>query len=305
MKSNILFIINPNSGKGNVKRKIEKLMANFQEMGYFINAIYTEKDRSILERAHQYLKTTDIIVCCGGDGTLNETINMLMNLDMKIKLSFIPLGTMNDFSKTMKLSKKEIFSKKGNKSLKFVTSDIGKFNDKYFNYVAAFGAFTEVSYATPQKLKNIFGKVAYFLRAGRALFKIKAYDIKVEFDENVEMGKFLYGSISNSRFVGGIKWYRKNEVILNDGKFEMLLIRKPKNILHLMKILICLLKKKYDDPYFVYEKVKSVKFTMKENVKWTIDGEDVGETKEVEIQNVYKRIEYVIPYNKSKNGGKK
>lgn len=298
MKPNILFIINPNSGKGNVDKKIKRLIVNFERMGYSINTVYTEKDKPILKKVNQYLENTDIIVCCGGDGTLNEIINIIMELDIKIKLSFIPLGTMNDFSKTIKISRRQIFSKKNNKGLKVATSDIGKFNDKYFNYVAAFGAFTEVSYATPQKLKNIFGKMAYFLRAVRDLFKIKEYNIKVEFDGNIEKGKFLYGAVSNSRFVGGIKWYRKTEVVLDDGKFEMLLIRKPKNILQLMKILVCLLKKKYNNPYFVYSKVNNAKFSMAESTKWTIDGEDIGETKEVEIQNVYKRIEYVIPYNK-------
>ena len=162
MKKNLLLIINPNSGKGNVPKKINKIIYNFEKLNYKINTIYTEKNVSILEKSHKYLEKADLIVCCGGDGTLNETISMMIKLNITTKLTFVPLGTMNDFSKTLNISKRQLFSMKKDKELKPVKVDIGIFNERYFNYIAAFGAFTEVAYETPQKLKNIFGKLAYF-----------------------------------------------------------------------------------------------------------------------------------------------
>lgn len=300
MKRKLLLIINPNSGKGNISKKVNKLIQNFEKMEYTIDTVYTEKEQSILESVQKDLTGIDLIVCCGGDGTLNETINMIIKSDIKTKLGFVPLGTMNDFSRTMHISKKQIYSSKKEKNLKIKALDTGKFNSKYFNYVAAFGAFTEVAYDTPQKLKNIFGKIAYFMRAIIELFKIKPYKARVNFNKKEIEGEFIYGGVSNSRFIGGIKWYNKKDVKLDDGKFELLLIKNPKNMIQLVKTLILLLVKNYKEPYFIFEKVSNIKFTMLEDVNWTIDGEGIGKTKVVEIQNINKRIEYVVPYNKNR-----
>lgn len=298
MKKNLLLIINPNSGKGNVTKKINKIIYNFEKLNYKINTIYTEKNVSILEKSHKYLEKADLIVCCGGDGTLNETISMMIELNIKTKLTFVPLGTMNDFSKTLNISKRQLFSIKKEKELKTVKVDIGIFNERYFNYIAAFGAFTEVAYETPQKLKNIFGKLAYFGVAIKYLFKIKSYEAEIEFDGKKEKGKFLYGGISNSESIGGFKWYKKVDFRLDDGKLEMILIKKPKNVIQFFKVLILMLRKKYIEPYFIYSQVKNVKINFKAAVKWTLDGEGIEKTKEVEINNINKAIEYVVPYNK-------
>ena len=298
MKKNLLLIINPNSGKGNVTKKINKIIYNFEKLNYKINTIYTEKNVSILEKSHKYLEKADLIVCCGGDGTLNETISMMIKLNITTKLTFVPLGTMNDFSKTLNISKRQLFSMKKDKELKPVKVDIGIFNERYFNYIAAFGAFTEVAYETPQKLKNIFGKLAYFGVAIKYLFKIKSYEAEIEFDGKKEKGKFLYGGISNSESIGGFKWYKKVDFRLDDGKLEMILIKKPKNVIQFFKVLILMLRKKYIEPYFIYSQVKNVKINFKAAVKWTLDGEGIEKTKEVEINNINKAIEYVVPYNK-------
>ena len=298
MKKNLLLIINPNSGKGNVKNNIKRLIKNFENLDYKINKVYTERNVSILEKVHKYLEEADLIVCCGGDGTLNETITMMIQLDINKPLSFVPLGTMNDFSKTLDISKRQLFSIRKDKEIKSVKVDIGTFNEKYFNYIAAFGAFTEVAYITPQKLKNVFGKLAYFGVAIKYLFKIKSYEVEVEFDGKKESGKFLYGGISNSESIGGFKWYKKVDFRLDDGKLEMILIRTPKNIIQFFKVLILLLRKKYKEPYFVFAQVKDVKFHFKTEVKWTLDGEEIGKMQDVDICNINKRIEYMVPYNK-------
>ncbi len=301
MKKNLLLIINPNSGKGNVKKKIKKLIQNFEKLDYVINKVYTEKGVSIKDKVEKYLNETDLIVCCGGDGTLNETINMIVNLDIHKPLTFVPLGTMNDFSKILGISKKTLFSVRKDKDLKLINSDVGEFNGRYFNYVAAFGAFSEVSYETPQRLKNLLGKLAYFMIAAKYITRIKPYDVKIEYDGKVEEGQFIYGAISNSRSIGGFKWYKKVDLKLDDGKFEMLFVRKPRGPIKFINTLILLLRRKYKEPYFIYAQTGNVKITTKEDVKWTLDGEGMDGTKEVAIKNINKRVTYAIPHNKPKN----
>lgn len=292
----LLLIINPNSGKGISDKIINKAIQNFEKTGYKINKVYTEKDESTYETIKEQASNTDLIVCCGGDGTLNEIVNAIMKLNIKVKLEFIPLGTMNDYAKTLKISKKLLSSS----DKKVIPVDIGKFNEKYFNYVAAFGAFTQVSYKTPQFLKKIFGKFAYFIIAIKYLFKIKSYEINLTLENETIEGKYIYCSISNSESVAGFKWFKNEKFSLADGKFELLLIRKPNNPIQFFKTLILLIAKKYKEPYFIYKQISDIKIQTKEEIRWTLDGEKSEKTKEVELKNIPKRIEYVVPYKFNK-----
>ena len=164
MQKNMLLIVNPKAGKGTIKRKLPRIIKNFSDEGYFIETCYTRKDykpKDILKE-HKDVKL-DLVVCCGGDGTLNELINAVMQMENKPQISFIPLGTMNDFARTIRMSTNKIFLSKHINESRLIKSDIGSFNNVYFNYVAAFGAFTPVPYVTPHKLKKVFGKIAYFI----------------------------------------------------------------------------------------------------------------------------------------------
>lgn len=295
MGKSILLIINPNSGKGNMDKKINRIVQNFKKMGYMVNKIYTKENGLILDDIKEKLIKMDLIISCGGDGTLNEIVNAIIKLNLKVKLSFIPFGTMNDYAKTLKISEKNLESIESDEDMRIVPIDIGRFNERYFNYVAAFGAFTKVSYQTPQKLKKILGKFAYFISSIKYLFKLRVYDMSLSFEETEIEGQFIYGSVSNSKSIAGFKWFKKEEVYLDDGKFEVLFVRKPENIIHLLKTLKCLIIKKYKQPYFVYKQVSNVKIRTKEEIEWTLDGENGGKTKEVEVQNIPKRIEYAIP----------
>lgn len=297
MEKGLLLIINPNSGKGNLDKKISEVVHKFEGIGYIVNKVYAKEEHSAYNIIKKYMTKTDLIVCCGGDGTLNEIVNVIVKLNLKVKLSFIPIGTMNDYGKTLGISKKQLFSQKHYTEMKVIPVDIGKFNEKCFNYVAAFGAFTEVSYKTPQYLKRIVGKFAYFIVAIKYLFKIKSYPMNLNIEGNDLEGEFLYGSISNSESIAGFKWFKKAEIKLNDGKFELLLVRKPKHIMQVFKILVLLLTKQYKEPYFVYRQVSSISIKTKEEIKWTLDGEEGEKTKEVEVQNIQKRMEYAILYN--------
>ena len=187
---------------------------------------------------------------------------------------------MNDFAKTIKLSTKKTFLAKNIEEGTIIPSDIGKINNSYFNYVAAFGAFTGVSYVTSQKLKREFGKIAYFLVAIKYLNKIKGYEITLEAEDTKVTDEFIFGSISNSKSIGGFEWFKRSGVSINDGSFEMLFIRKPKNFAGYVKTIVAILFKKHTKKqYFEYFKTDKIKITSKLGIPWTIDRRIWGKKK--------------------------
>lgn len=229
-------------------------------------------------------------------GTLNELINAVMKLDKKPQIGFIPLGTMNDFARTIKLSTKKTFLSKNIDEGTIIPSDIGTFNNSYFNYVAAFGAFTPVSYVTSQKLKRRFGKLAYFIVGLKYLNKMRGYKITIEAEGETVTDEFIFGSISNSKSIGGFEWFKRSGVKINDGEFEMLFIKKPNSIWGYIKTIFAILfKKHHKKQYFEYYKSDKIKITSEMGIPWTIDGEFGGRRKEVEINNINMAIEYIIP----------
>ena len=203
---------------------------------------------------------------------------------------------MNDFARTIRLSTKKTFLSKNIDEGNIIPSDIGTFNNLYFNYVVAFGAFTPVSYVTSHKLKRRFGKLAYFIVGVKYLNKIRGYKMTIETEENKVSGEFIFGSISNSKSIGGFEWFKRSGVKINDGDFEMLFIKKPKNILGYINTMHALIwKQHYKKKYFEYYQTDNIKIKSKIGVPWTIDGEFGGRKKEVEIKNINKAIEYIIP----------
>lgn len=241
------------------------------------------------------MKSLMLLFVVAGDGTLNELINGIMKLENKPKISFIPLGTINDFARTIKMSTKRTFLSNNINESEIIESDIGSFNDIYFNYVAAFGAFTPVAYVTSQKLKKKFGKFAYFLVAFKYLNKIKTHHLEIEVNDDKFEGDFIYGSVSNSKSIGGFEWFKRKGVKIDDGKFEVLLIRKPKNLLQWITTAILLLIKKHKKKYFYYTQTDKIKFKSKQGLNWTLDGEYGGRNKEVIIHNNNKAVNFVIP----------
>ncbi len=295
MKNNILIIVNPNAGKGRVQKKIHKIASNFSRQNYIVDIIYTKKNYSAADIIKDYKGTLDLVICCGGDGTLNDLINAVMNLEEKPQISFIPLGTMNDFANTIGLFKYKFWLPNNMRNAKRIDVDIGLFNDRYFNYVAAFGAFTMVPYVTKQSLKKIFGKIAYFIVAMRYLNKIKSYNIELTVDNNVTKGEFIYGSISNSKSIGGFQWFRKREINLSDGKYEVILVKRPKYKIGILVIALKVLFKRYNNKQFLYFQGSNIKIKSNTHLSWTLDGEYGGRTKEVVIKNNKKAITMVIP----------
>lgn len=241
-------------------------------------------------------KNLILLFVVDGDGTLNELINGVMKLEEKPKISFIPLGTMNDFARTIRMSTNKLFLSKNISDSRIISSDIGMFNDMYFNYVVAFGAFTPVAYVTPHKLKKAIGKLAYFIVATVYLNKIKSYKMKLEVNNKQIEDEFIYGSISNSKSIGGFEWFKRRGVKINDGKFEMLFIKKPENFIKWINTIILLaFRRHYNTKYFYYFQTNKIRINSNQNISWTIDGEYGGRKKEVIIDNKHKAIKFIIP----------
>lgn len=203
---------------------------------------------------------------------------------------------MNDFARTIRLSTKKTFLAKNIDEGNIISSDIGTFNNTYFNYVAAFGAFTPVSYVTSQKLKRKFGKLAYFIVGIKYLNKIRPYKITIEANGQTVTDEFIFGSISNSKSIGGFEWFKRSGVKINDGEFEMLFIKRPHGIIGYAKTIFAILFRKHNNKkYFEYYQTDRIRITSETGIPWTIDGEFGGRKKEVEINNINMAIEYIIP----------
>jgi YegS/Rv2252/BmrU family lipid kinase len=303
MKKEILIIVNPCSGKGKVNKYIPEICDNLEKQDYELEVIYTSDNNNGEEIIRDYIRYIDAVIVCGGDGTLNKVINGILKSHKKIDVTYIPFGTTNDFASTMRIPKRKYSLSKKLSKYDAVDIDIGSFNDKFFYYIAAFGICTNISYETEQNEKNKIGKFAYYKEGIKLLKKIRKYrpiQTTIVTDDEIIKGKFVYGGVSNSVSIGGFKWFRRNEIKVNDGKFELILIKKPKNVLGLLKIAISILRKKYDQNNIYYLKTNHFQADFEYNVEWTLDGEFGGSTNHVLIENNKEKLGFLAP----KKGGK-
>ncbi|TCT16140.1 YegS/Rv2252/BmrU family lipid kinase [Natranaerovirga pectinivora] len=289
-----LFILNPNAGKMQAKHNLFKLIDLFTKNKYEVT-VFPTQDRLdatniVKEKANEY----DLIVCSGGDGTLNEVISGLMHHTNRPKLGYIPTGTTNDLATSLNLPKTCIKAAKKIIAGSSYYYDIGSLNDSYFTYIAAFGAFTKVSYTTSQKFKNALGRISYFLEGIKHLTEIKTYPIKIEYDHGVIEDDFVFGAVTNSTSIAGLFHLNSHDVILNDGLFEVLLIKSPKNAIELKNIIMGLLKQQYNDKYVTFFQASHLKITSDSNIPWIIDGENGGTQRDVTISNNHKGIEFIL-----------
>lgn len=294
----LLWIVNPHAGRGAMSGKIIGCVNVFQQAGYEVTLYVTQgaqdATRMVRERAGEF----DRIVCAGGDGTLNEVVVGLMESDTRPPLGYIPAGTTNDFALSLGISKVPAEAAAVAVGDNLQALDIGRFNDRYFNYIAAFGVFTEVSYATPQQSKNIFGRVAYILEGVKALTNIKQHHIRVTSAEMTLEDDFIYGMVSNSVSVGGFKAITPDGVALDDGLHEVLLVYPVENPMELQWLVNDLLTHNMESTRFVYFRTSQITFDATEEVPWTLDGEFGGSTKRAEISNCARAITFATGNNK-------
>lgn len=297
MSINVLTIVNPTSGKGKIEENIDEIKRNIKEQGMENEIVLTQKEKNAKQILDENKENKDLILVCGGDGTLNETVtSMIENKLENVTLSFIPLGTTNDLARTLNIPIKDISITKKLLQTTAKRIDIGKWNEnRYFCYVAAFGVITDVAYKTSQKAKHKYGRLAYYINAIKELVKIPTYKMKLRYDNKHIEDEFIYGGITNSESIAGFKWFAKGEIQLDDGLFEGIFIRKPRTIFGYFKILSSFFKKDYHkNEYILFTQAKNFEIEAEENIKWTIDGEFAGEQKNVKIENMQKEIELAI-----------
>lgn len=297
MSIRVLVIINPASGRGNITEYIDEIRKNLEEKDMEVNLKITKKEYNANHIVKDNINESDLILVCGGDGTFNETISALMELNISdMSIAYIPTGTTNDLAKSLNMPEKDISITKKLLESKARRLDVGQFNEnKYFCYIAAFGVVTDVAYKTSHKAKNKYGKFAYYIRALFELIKIPTYKTKITFDEEELEGEFVYGGISNSESIAGFKWFDKEDVDLSDGKFEALFIRKPKKLSGYFRLISDFRNKDYmSNRDFVYFKANKITVTTAQKVDWTIDGEFAGNMNFANIENKNKAIELVV-----------
>ncbi len=289
----LLFIYNPNAGRGVLKHYVSGIIEKFCSYGYEVSVYATSEKGDASSCVKQIGEEFDRIVCCGGDGTLNEVTDGLMALDTVPPCGYIPAGTVNDFAHSFNLPKDMKEAADVAVTGIPLLCDIGEINRHYFDYVAAFGAFTDVPYETNQATKNIIGRLAYLLEGAKRLRKIRKYNITIDADGEIIEDDIIYGMITNSFSVGGFLSMFDDDVALDDGAFEALFIKAPKNVIELQSIINALLSGDVNCKYFYYRHIKEVKIMSDEYISWTVDGEYGGSYKEAVIKNHRKAIPFV------------
>ena len=296
MEKKLMLIINPAAGKGSYKVNLGDALHVLDMGGYRTSLFFTAGRGDATEFARAYAKEFDTVACIGGDGTLSEVISGLMALPSPPPLGYIPMGTANDVATTLNLPKNDTIAA----ARRIVHGaahpfDVGGFGDNsYFAYIAAFGAFTEVSYATPQNQKRVLGHLAYVLQGAMQLPKIESYKTRVEYEGGTIEGDFLYGSVSNSTSMAGIVHLRDDLVCLGDGLSELVLVRNPGSLAEFRSIVEGVLLQNYDNENLLILHTRKARFSFEKPVAWTRDGEAGGEYQEIELCNYHRPIQLIF-----------
>ena len=289
----LLLIVNPAAGTKKAGKHLSEIISIFNR-GDFDTRVYITNGKSDATNAvKQFGAAADLIVSCGGDGTLNETISGLIEAELNIPLGYIPAGSTNDFANTLKLSNDVIGAAKQIVEGAITEYDVGKFGDRFFSYVASFGAFTRASYSAPTNIKNTLGHVAYILEGIQELSSIRAEHVRVEIDGETLEDDYLFGAVCNSTSLGGILTLNPDIVDMSDGLFELLLVRAPKDVTELSECIVALKNQTYNCRMITFRSASKAKFFTKEGLAWSLDGEKAESSSEVLIENLHKRIRLV------------
>lgn len=291
MMKKLLLIVNPRAGKTKSRTPLFDAVARFSKAGYLVNVFVTEGSGDATRAAAQMGGDFDVVVCAGGDGTLNETLSGLMTLSKRPLLGYIPSGSTNDFAASLHLSSYPVTAACAIIEGKPFRLDIGQHNDRYFAYVASFGAFTRTSYSASQSAKNALGHLAYILEGIGDLDSLRPYNCRVETDGEVFEGDFIFGGICNSTSLGGLVKLDPTRVQMDDGKFELLLLRMPKTVIDLNNLITGISRMEYDQPGVIFRHVSSITLTTEDDIPWSLDGEYAPSTPRVEIRNLPGAVE--------------
>lgn len=291
MSQSIPLIANFTSGRGRCAAQIHEVIKAFAAKGYGTDVHVTSSRGNATELAQEYAGIP-LLTCAGGDGTLNEVITGVMRLpaDERPALGYIPCGSTNDFATTLGLPGDMGKAAQRIMEMNAVTLDVGRYQDRYFSYVASFGAFTETSYSTPQDMKNALGHLAYVIEGVKNLQTMRPYKMRFEADGQVYEGDYLFGAISNSTSIAGLVRLDEELVKLNDGLLELLLIRYPQSLDELGRIAISLNLQNYDNPAITLVQARKIVVDNPDRTPFTLDGEYGSDDEQITIENMHGAI---------------
>ncbi len=294
MLQTMLFVYNPKAGKEKIKGKLADILDVFAKAGYEVTVYPTQESGDAKRILADCRKPYDLVVCSGGDGTLDEVVSGMMQSPFKAPIGYIPAGSTNDFGGSLSLPKNMVRAAGIAAGGRDFACDIGTFNEDFFVYIAAFGIFTEVSYETGQDAKNVLGHMAYLLEGMKSIPNIRSYYMKITYEDKVIEGDFLFGMITNSASVGGFKRLTGRHVRLDDGVFEVTLMKSPKNPIELNALMVSLLSRDIDTDAMYCFKTSSLTLESQEPVAWTLDGEFGGIHENVSIRNQCRAMKFRV-----------
>ncbi len=288
----LLFIVNPKAGLKKNRNYIDEAVQVFEEAGYKVGIKYTKKRLDGTNIAREHGARVDLVVCMGGDGTLNEVIQGMAEKEIATPLGYIPAGSTNDFAASLGLSSNPKTQAEFIVSHEAKPLDMGMFNGRYFVYTASAGIFTETSYSTPQKMKNRLGHFAYILHGSRELFRIRSLKLKIELEHTTHEGKYIFAAINNATKVGGIMKLDKEAVEFNDGEFELMLVEFPKNPVEFIRLAVKIFTQQFTGK-ITLEKIKSARITDCTDIDWSLDGEKEKGRAVVDFKVIHDAVNFI------------
>lgn len=300
---NLLLILNPTAGQKKAVRNLADIISIFNRADYDTHVFVTAERGDATTAVKQFSSGMDLVVCCGGDGTLNETVTGVIDGDLDLPIGYIPAGSTNDFAASLHLSGDVLEAARRITTGTPTEYDIGKWNERYFTYIASFGVFTRASYSTPQNIKNALGHVAYVLEGIQELSNIRKEHIRIELPKEGVDGEvlpvevldddYLFGAVCNSTSMGGVLKLNPAVVDMADGQFELLLIRAPRDLQELHECVIALTNQTYNCGMITFRRVNSITVQSPAGMAWSLDGEKAVSDGTVHIQNLHRRVRLI------------
>ncbi len=286
----MLFILNPMAGTKKANKVLADILAVFNRAGYRVQTYVTAGPQDAVSAVKAFAPGMDAVVCCGGDGTLNETLTGMLDAGLEIPIGYIPAGSTNDFANSLGLPSDPLTAARLIAEGTPQQLDVGKFGDRYFSYVASFGAFTRASYATSQNIKNALGHTAYLLGGIQELSQIRKTKVRLELDGEAVEDDYLFGAICNSTSLGGILTLDPHQVDMGDGLFEVLLVRAPQSLTEITECIMAVQKQQYNCRMMTFRSAREVNVFIDGDIFWSLDGEKAEGQGFLQIKNLHHAI---------------